>query len=374
MSDYFYVWLKRVFPFPYNTQWEEFVPKDINKLYRGVVGTLEYFRNKLAEVFLRLYKLLKDDGTLIIFFSSSSPEAWVSLLYAGWFISKFRIIATHIVTTKDRTRMTANISTVTLDKSIVVAWKKRAEGNKLIQDVRNETISNVSKWFSSYIKAGKLSIDTYMVALGKVLSIFTKYEKIVGINGNGVHSIENLIKNHIYPVTTQAIIKGLSESVGVRIDNPYSSFYILLKVLLPPARGVRKIDRNSLVLLNVTGNIIEKDLERNGIIQVNRKRKRIFLGEPENVTDNSNIILSFEKLEHVREAKVGNYDFNNPVQVLHYLEYIALKFSDKLKEEIDKLRETNRYVNEAVAIAKIFSEVLPENDIEKVPSRKISEV
>ncbi|MBB5254125.1 hypothetical protein [Sulfurisphaera ohwakuensis] len=121
VSDYFYVWLKRVFPIPYNTQWEDFMPKNINKVYKGVVGTLEYFRKKLAEVFLKFYDLLKDDGTLVTFFSSSSPEAWVSLLYAGWFISKFRVITTHAVTTKDRTRMTANVSTVTLDKSIVIA-------------------------------------------------------------------------------------------------------------------------------------------------------------------------------------------------------------------------------------------------------------
>ncbi|MBB5254126.1 hypothetical protein [Sulfurisphaera ohwakuensis] len=209
-----------------------------------------------------------------------------------------------------------------------------------------------------------------MVVLGKVLSIFTKYEKIIGISGNGVHSIENLIKNYIYPVTTQAIIKGLSESVGVRIDDPYSSFYILVKVLSPPTKGVRKIDRNSLVLLNVTGDTVEKDLEKNGIIQVNRKKKTILLAEPENATDISNIILSFEKLEHVKEAKVGDYNFNNPVQVLHYLEYVALKFPDKLKEEIDKLRETSRYVNEAIAIAKIFSEVLRKMILKKCPQEK----
>ncbi|QXJ32016.1 DUF1156 domain-containing protein [Saccharolobus shibatae] len=375
ISDYSYVWLKRIFSFPYNTQWEEFVPRGINKTYNGIVGTLEYFREKLAETFLRLYDLLKDNGTLVTFYSNSSPEAWVSLLYAGWYTSKFRIIAIHTVTTKDKTRMTAIVSTVTLDKSIVIAWRKKAEGSKLIQDVRDEAISSVSKWLSYYVKSGKLSIDTYIQTLGKVLSIFTKYEKIIGIGGDGIKAVENLVKNYIYPITTQAIIKGLSESVGVRVDDPYSSFYILVKVLLPPVRGgVRKIDRNSLVLLNVTGDIAEKDLERNDIIQVDRRRKSIILNEPENVNSVSDGILSFEKLEHVKEAKAGNYNLNNPVQVLHYLEYVALKFPDKLKEEIDKLKEKSRFVNEAIAIAKIFSEILPENDVEREPSRKISDV
>ncbi|BCU70064.1 DUF1156 domain-containing protein [Stygiolobus caldivivus] len=374
VSDYFYVWLKRVFPFPYDTQWEEFVPKDVNKPYKGIVGTLGYFRDELARAFLRFYDLLKDDGTLVTFFSNASPEAWVSLLYAGWSVSKFRVVATHAVTTKDRTRMSANVSTVTLDKSIVVAWRKRAEGSRSVQEVRSEAISSVSKWFSSYIKTGKLSIDTYMVALGKVLSIFTKYERVIGVSGSGVSLVENLIKNHVYPATTQAIIKGLSESVGVRIDDPYSSFYVLVKVLSPPARGVRKIDKNSLVLLNVTGDIAEKDLEKNGVIQVDRKKKVILLAEPENATDIGDVIRSFEKLGHVKGAKAGDYDLDNPVQVLHYLEYVALKFPDKLKEEVDKLRETSRYVNEALAIARVFSEVLPENDVEKTPSRKISGV
>ncbi|MCY0883765.1 MAG: SDR family oxidoreductase [Acidianus infernus] len=68
-----------------------------------------------------------------------------------------------------------------------------------------------------------------------------------------------------------------------------------------------------------------------------------------------------------KKALLGDYNFSNPVQVFHYLEYIALKSTDKLNEEIEKLREKTRFVDEALAIAKIFAKVLDEKDVEKEP-------
>ena len=69
-------------------------------------------------------------------------------------------------------------------------------------------------------------------------------------------------------------------------------------------------------------------------------------------------------------ALQGNYNFSNPVQVFHYLEYVSLKYSDKLKDEIEKLRERTRFVDEALAIVKVFARVLPDNDIEKEPFKQ----
>ena len=373
LSDFYYVWLKRVFPFPYNTQWEELVPKDIgvdeerSEVFGSNVGTYDYFRERLAKAFLRLSEVLKDDGLLLTFYNHTSPDAWTSLLYAGWYKSKFRISAVYAITTEDETRINAMSSTISLDKSMVIVWRKRAEGTKHVHDVRKLAVATVSDWVSKNVSS--LSLDTYIEIMGKVLAEFTKYEKLIGLKGEGVNAVEDLVTNHVFPTVVQAIVEGLAKGTGTRIENPYSVFYVLVKTLLPPTRTVRKLDSNALVFLNVSGNLSRADLVKNGII--NLEKDSIQLVEPENARDLNEAIHSFEKLDHVREAATGNFNFANPVQVLHYLEYVALKYPDRLKEEIDKLRERTRFVDEALSMAKIFTKVLNKHDVEHKPSCKL---
>ncbi|WP_016730555.1 DUF1156 domain-containing protein [Saccharolobus islandicus] len=378
-SDFYYVWLKRIIPFPYKTQWEEFVPRDIgvdgerSKAFGDGVGSYEYFRNKLAQAFNRLAEILKDGGLLITFYNHTSPDAWVSLLYAGWYVSKFRITTTYAVTTEYETRVTALNTTISLDKSIVIVWRKRAEGSKLIQEVRKESISKVSDWLSNMLNKQqlKLSIDAYIEVLGKVLSVFTQYEKILGLRGEGINAVEDLVTNYVFPTTAQAIIEGLSKGIGVRISDPYTVYYVLVKLLIPPPKkGVRKLDNNSLVFLNISsGSLDVEDLQSKEVVRVEDNKNTIALVEPEQDKD---IITALEQLPEVKMALQGNYNFSNPVQVFHYLEYVSLKYSDKLKDEIEKLRERTRFVDEALAIAKVFARVLPDNDIEKEPSKRLS--
>jgi len=379
ISDFYYVWLKRVIPFPYKTQWEEFVPRDIgvdeerSEAFGNNTGTYEYFRNKLAQAFNKLAEILKDDGLLITFYNHTSPDAWVSLLYAGWYVSKFRITTAHAITTEHETRIRALTATISLDKSIVIAWRKRSEGSKLIHEIRKEAISKLSDWVSNMLVNHKLklSTDTYIEVLGKVLSVFTRYEKILGLRGEGIAAVEDLVTNYVFPTTAQALIEGLSKGIGVRISDPYTVYYVLVKLLIPPpTRGVRKLDSNTLTFLNLSsGSLDVKDLQSKGVVRVEGKDDTIALVEPEQDKD---IIAALEQLPEVKMALQGNYSFSNPVQVFHYLEYVSLKYSDKLKDEIEKLRERTRFVDEALAIAKVFARVLPDNDIEKEPSKRLS--
>ncbi|AWR95425.1 DUF1156 domain-containing protein [Acidianus brierleyi] len=380
VSDFYYVWLKRVFPFSYNTQWEELVPKDIGvdeertKTFDNSVGTYDYFRDRLAKAFNKLSESLNDDGLLITFYNHTSPDAWISLLYASWYSSKFRITTTYTVTTEDETRITARNTTISLDKSMAIVWRKRAEGQKLVQEVRKEAISTVSDWISTMLTKGKLklSLDTYIEILGKVISVFTKYEKLVGLGDEGVNAVSDLITKYIFPTTTQSIIEGLSKGAGVSISNPNSTYYVLVKLLIPtPKRGVRKLDRNSLTYLNISGNIDVKSLQDNGIISLDKDS--IALIEPDQAAkDQLSLISALEQLPDVRKAIQGDYNFSNPVEAFHYLEYISLKNPDKIKEEVDKLKERTRFVDEALAIARILTKVLDDSDVEKEPSKRLS--
>jgi putative DNA methylase len=377
LSDFYYVWLKRIIPFPYKTQWEEFVPKDIgvdearSEVFGDNIGSYEDFRNKLAQAFNKLAEILKDDGLLITFYNHSSSDAWVSLLYAGWYVSKLRVTATHAVTTEDEFRPFAQAGIISLDKSIVISWRKKAEGAKLVHEVKKEAVSKVSDWVASMLANQKLesSTDIYMEVLGKVLSVFIQYEKILGLTGDGVTAVEDLVENYVFPATAQAIIEGLSKGAGMRISDPYATFYVLTKLLIPPSKGIRKLYSNALSYLRVSADKIDvKDLQSKGIVRVEGSNA-IILMEPER---NRPVVSALEQLPEVQMVLQGNHNFSNPVQVFHYLEYLAMKYPDKVKDEIERLRGVTRFVDEALAIAKVLARVLPDDDIEKEPSRRLA--
>jgi putative DNA methylase len=380
VSDFYYVWLKRIIPFPYKTQWEEFVPRDIgvdkerSKAFGDGIGSYEYFRNRLTQAFSKLAEILKDDGLMVTFYNHTSPDAWISLLYGGWYYSKFKISAIHAITTEDETRVNAR-GTMSLNKSMVIVWRKKAEGQKLIQEAVKEALNYASTWVSTRLlgkeRIIELSIDAYIEVLGKILETLTKYEKLIGLKGEGVEAIENLITNYAFPVTAQALVEGLAKGVGTKINDPHAVFYTLVKVLLPPKRGGRrKMDSTTTIFLNITGNIDANELQESEIIE--KEKDGVILNEPENDgTDVNSTLASLEKLPHVRDAINGKYEFKTPVQLLHYLEYEALKHGDKLQQIVNDLRNKTRFVDDAIAMAKIFAEVLNDNDVEKEPCKRI---
>jgi putative DNA methylase len=123
--------------------------------------------------------------------------------------------------------------------------------------------------------------------------------------------------------------------------------------------------------LNISGNIDVKSLQDNGIISLDKDS--IALIEPDQAAkDQLSLISALEQLPDVRKAIQGDYNFSNPVEAFHYLEYISLKNPDKIKEEVDKLKERTRFVDEALAIAKILAKVLDDSDVEKEPSKRLS--
>jgi putative DNA methylase len=212
------------------------------------------------------------------------------------------------------------------------------------------------------------STDIYMEVLGKVLSVFTQYEKILGLTGDGVTAVEDLVENYVFPTTAQALIEGLSKGAGVRISDPYATFYVLTKLLIPPSKGIRKLYSNALSYLRVSpGKIDVKDLQSKGIVRV--EGSAIILMEPE---QNRPVVFALEQLPEVQMVLQGNYNFSNPVQVFHYLEYFAMKYPNKVKDEIERLRGVTRFVDEALAIAKVLARVLPDDDAEKEPSRRLA--
>ncbi len=142
---------------------------------------------------------------------------------------------------------------------------------------------------------------------------------------------------------------------------------------VPPAGGDRRsIDGNTAIWFTALGGKDVKDLVNEGL--VDRKGDSLTLLEPFNRWNASKGDIGNFIAELLREKRFVNNDpkFRNPVDALHYLEYIALtRSSGEVKDAVNDLRGKTTYIDDAINMAKILGNLLPKSDTEKLACEEL---
>jgi len=405
LSDFYYVWLKRplsdvveslgllklaprfhkdAFFEDYDneieTQWKKFAEREVSEVkerakalgYKNVnckevpVGSFDYFKYMLSESFKAMATRLKEDGVFVTYYAHTSPEAWEALLEAGWQGSGLRVSAAYALLTESPQRVTARGAT-TLDMSIAVAWRKGVSGEALADKVYNKAIESCFREATNYRKQGLDGVNLFVSVLGCTLSQFTQYEKVVGVK-----SLGDLVERYIYPATAAAVARSLTGTEAKL--SPASQFYLLAKVLIDRGRRQRRVlDRTSATILSIGTGINIDELKKIKIAEkVEEGYGDLVLLEPVHSRDARG---SVEELLSEKEVSPQATAFRTPVDALHVLEYLtqAIK-SEELRKRVDELRASNgAVIDEAIDLAKILADALPEDDVEKEPAQRLLE-
>jgi putative DNA methylase len=248
LSDFYYVWLKRAlsdvaesfglmklaprfhrdaffdeFGNEIETQWKAFALKEVSesegRIEYFVKGgnSFEYFKALLSNAFKAMASRLRDDGLLVTYYAHTSPDAWEALLEAGWLNSKMRIATTHPIVTESAESVVAR-GKVRLDISIIAVWKKGVKGVAHVDEVYAKAVEQCSRDAHEYRKMGFEGINLFVAVLGRVLSVFTSYERLVGVKpSNNKSYVGELVEKYIYPATTEAIARAFG-ATGTRFS------------------------------------------------------------------------------------------------------------------------------------------------------------
>jgi len=393
LSDFYYVWLKRALSdvadiggilvriprflseaffengSEIEIQWKVFAPREVSEAegrsrYFGSVGGREvgsfnYFKDLLARSFKLMASLLPDGGALVTYYAHTSPDAWEALLDAGWMSSKMRITATHALATESVQRVTAR-GKAGLDISIIAVWRKGVSGQSLAGEVYSDALMKCSDYVKVLLKRGFRGVDLFVGALGCVLSIFTKYEKIIGVK-----TTRELVENYIYPATGEAIARALgSKELPVKLSS-ISLFYLLSKVLIDrrPRQLRRVLDRSTATILAISARLESRSLEDLGLVE--RDGEKFYLLEPS--WDRRDLVNSIKNVLEKKRINLVNPMIKTPIDLLHVLEYYAttLSKSDFNKKAEDFRARYPAFYTEALGVAQVLKEVLPPEDPEK---------
>jgi len=197
LSDFFFVWLKRIIPQhsllrdPYDLN-NPLTPKtfeavqDDTKQYEGKPKGRDYFEKRMTEAFRDGYRILRDDGIACVVFAHQTTEGWEALLSgmiaAGWVITGSWPIAT-----ERSARMRAQESAA-LESSIHLICRPRLDDAPVGDwvDVLRELPNRVGNWMERLQTEGVRGADLVFACIGPALEIFSRYSKVEDPAGNEI--------------------------------------------------------------------------------------------------------------------------------------------------------------------------------------------
>ena len=393
LSDFYYVWLKRTLSdvddgilapkfhpdaffkkigdknIEIKTQWQDFAKKEVSEYPARFLNeenakakAEEHFQNLLTQSFIAMREHLKDDGLMVTYYAHTSPEAWASLLDAGWKGAKATITNAFPLTTESAQSVVSR-GKLALDTSIIVVWRlMEQEDEKNIAGLRDEIIGAAKTRARELIGQGYIGRDVLIGAMAAALNIVTRYKGLY--DGKGDLSVIRLLTDYIYPFTATGIAESLREKSKVgEIKSSEGLFYLLVKALFGSKEkiAVKKMDKSDIILLKISTGVNTDKLITDGLVK--KTKEEYTLQEP--MKADTTFLERF--LRDDRGINIAKQEIRNSLDVLHLMEYYSMILPiSKLKGKWDEIRsEYSSEGEEAFTLANILYQILPDVDAEK---------
>jgi adenine-specific DNA methylase len=229
LSDFFYIWLKRVlgniypnlFSTPLTPKKSEIVA---NKGRQQ--NPREFFENQLSKAFQEIYRVLKPNGIAIFVYAHKSITGWRTMLEA-LIQSGFTITSSWPINTEMRTRLRAQTSAA-LASSIYLVCRKTGQQEKgYFREIANRVEKNVFSRLNRFWNDGIRGGDFFISAIGPGMEIFSQYRLIQRYSGDKV-TIEDQLQ-FIRKISTDFLFqKVINDSQNEALDHT-GQFYLAFR-------------------------------------------------------------------------------------------------------------------------------------------------
>ena len=199
LSDFFYVWLRRVLPSDWSALFAaEAVPKEaeivvdrphyLSKSNKNI----EFYERELTKAFGDARRVVAPNGIGTIVFASKTTASWEAILKAvidsGWIIT-----GSWPIDTEREARMAA-IGQARLASSVHIVCRPREhpDGTPLDsevgdwRDVLAQLPKRIHEWMPRLQSEGVVGADAIFACLGPALEIFSRYYRVEKPNGDQV--------------------------------------------------------------------------------------------------------------------------------------------------------------------------------------------
>ncbi len=206
LSDFFFVWLKRILPEhpflrdpfdstnPLTPKTRECVQDEEYSSIDGNPKDRAFFETTMAKAFGEGRRVLREDGIGSVVFAHKTTEGWEALL-SGMIGGGWTVTASWPITTERPGRLRAQESAA-LAASIHLVCRPRDKkaGIGGWEDILRELSSRIGDWMERLSGEGIRGADLVFSCIGPALELFSRYERVETAEGREVKLDEFLVK------------------------------------------------------------------------------------------------------------------------------------------------------------------------------------
>jgi len=344
LSDFFYVWLKRIvshlFPDLFSTPLTPKANEIISDRYRhgGNENAKQFFEEKIKIAFQEIHRVLKDEGIVTIVYAHKSIAGWETVIN-GLLDSRLVITAAWPINTEMQSRLVANETAALASSIYIVARKMPRQPTSFYNDVRTELRQHLDAKLQRLWEEGIGGADFFIAAIGSAIEVFGKYKQVMDYEGNIVRA-DRLLEEVRTIATDYAVRQILHNGFASEISG-LTRFYVLWRWNYGEAKVPFDEARK---LAQSCGIDISKEWNKKGAISKEKEFVRL-LGPQQRKLD----------------------DLNDPRDLIDVLHKTLLLWEKSLRMEmIQALSESGHGQSEAFyRVAQAISETLPLESKEK---------
>ena len=198
LSDFFYVWLKRVLPGhplmrdpfdpcnPLTPKTREIIQDESYSSVDGHPKDKKFFEKWMARSFAEGRRVLRDDGVGCVVFAHKTTEGWEAMLSGmvngGWVITGSWPIATEMAS-RLRARESAALAT-----SVHLVCRPRPDNAPIGDwaDVLRELPNRIGDWMERLSAEGIRGADLVFACIGPAMEVYSRFSKVEDAEGREI--------------------------------------------------------------------------------------------------------------------------------------------------------------------------------------------
>lgn len=290
LSDFFYVWLKRMvgdlypelFSTPLTPKSKEIVAYTNNRTWEEAKV---FFEENLKKSFQEIYRVLKPNGITTIVYTHKSTSGW-EVLINSLLDSGLVVTASWPIDTEMKARLRARESAALASSIYFVARKMEREKTGWLNEVKEEIKKYIYQKLERLWQEGISGADFFIAAIGSSIEVFGRYEKIMDYEGNIIRAdklldfvrdivtdyavrqiLHNGIAGELSPLTKLYLLhrwtyqeakvhfddaRKLAQSTGIDLAKEWNKGFIrkekeFIRILGPQERDLKEVKNNELI-------------------------------------------------------------------------------------------------------------------------------
>jgi putative DNA methylase len=275
LSDFFYVWLKRILGDLYPELFSTPLSPKKNEIvvYSNIPGGFDsgkqFFENMLKKSFQEIHRVLKPEGIAVIVYAHKSTSGWETLINS-LLDSGLVITGAWPINTEMQSRLNAKETAALASSIYIIARKMKRTQTGFYHEVKEKLEKHLNKKLERLWREGISGADFFIAAIGSAIEIFGQYEKVMDYEGNTIRAdrmLEDVRKISTDYAVRQILHLPASRQAGNGFSGEISDltrFYILYRWNYGPLKVAFDEARKLAQGFNVD---LSKEWSRHGFIK-----------------------------------------------------------------------------------------------------------